>query len=342
MFLEMRRESVDRGKGTFPEHKGLLGYERTGMSKRYTYYGLPRGCETVLFPGCAFPGTRPDRTKEIFERLRKEDPCLGIVLDCCGRISQDLGRDAFSRAMMDEMGTYLVEHGVREVIVVCPNCYDMFKEYGTGLHVRMIYEVLPMAQDPSGVNSGHVVLHDPCGTRFHSDCHEAVRRHLDRAGVVFHDMDHAKEQTLCCGSGAGVDVLSPDLADRWMERTAAEVKGSMVATYCAGCTRKMGSHSKTVHVLDLLYEPEMALNGRSPVAGGHMTYLYRLRLKNHFRKTIHASASRERTYWAGERPKGVLCRALVLFLGIGLMVLVSLIPAVYRMYQKRHQGAEPM
>jgi hypothetical protein len=127
-----------------------------------------------------------------------------------------------------------------------------------------------------------------------------------------------------------------------MERTAAEVKGSMVATYCAECTRKMGSHSKTVHVLDLLCEPEMALNGRSPVAGGHMTYLYRLRLKGHFRKTIHASASRERTYWAGERPKGVLCRALVLFLGIGLMVLVSLIPAVYRMYQKRHQGAEPL
>jgi len=312
MFLEMRRESVDRGKGSFPEHKGLYSYERTGMSKRFTYYGLPRGCETVLFPGCAFPGTRPDRTKEIFERLRKEDPCLGIVLDCCGRISQGLGRDAFSRAMMDEMGAYLVEHGVREVIVVCPNCYDMFKEYGTGLHVRMVYEVLPMAQDASSGNRREVVLHDPCGTRFHSDCHDAVRRHLDRAGVVFHDMDRTREQTLCCGSGAGVDVLSPDLAGRWTERTAAEVKGRMVATYCAGCARKMDAHSETVHVLDLLCEPETALNGRSPVAGGHMTYLNRLRLKGHFRKTLHAAASRERTYWAGERPKGALGRALVL------------------------------
>lgn len=320
MFLEMRREAVERGRGTFPEHRGLLGYERTGMSKRFTYYGLPEGCETVLFPGCSFPGTRPERTKEIFGRLRKEDPCLGIVLDCCGRISESLGRDAFSRAMMDEMSTYLVEHGVREVIVVCPNCYDMFKEYGTGLEVRMVYEVLPKARDVSSGRNHKVVLHDPCGTRFHTDCHDAVRGHLQRAGVVVHDMDRSREQTLCCGSGAGVDALSPDLAGRWLERTAAGVRGGMVATYCAGCARKMGTHAKTVHVLDLLLEPEVALDGRSPVAGGIVTYLNRLRLKGYFRKTLHAAAVRERTYWAGERPKGVLGRALVLVAIIAAIV----------------------
>ncbi len=312
MFLEMRREAVERGRGTFPEHRGLLGYERTGMSQRFTYYGLPEGCETVLFPGCTFPGTRPDRTKEIFERLRKEDPCLGIVLDCCGRISESLGRDAFSRAMMDEMSAYLVEHGVREVIVVCPNCYDMFKEYGTGLHVRMVYEVLPMVKDDPGVKRGKVVLHDPCGTRFHSDCHDAVRRHLDRAGVVFHDMDQRGSRPCAAAAGPGSMLLSPDLAGRWMERTAAEVKGRMVATYCAGCTRKMALAFKNRPC------PRSALRSRDgperqeSCGRGAMTYLNRLRLKGHFRKTIHASASRERTYWARERPKGALCRALVL------------------------------
>ena len=50
LFLEMRREAVDRGAGTFPEHKGLLAYERTGLSKRFSWYGLPQGCTTIFFP----------------------------------------------------------------------------------------------------------------------------------------------------------------------------------------------------------------------------------------------------------------------------------------------------
>ncbi len=310
MFLEMRREAVDRGNGIFPEHKGLLDYERTGMSGRFTYYGLPEGCTGVLFPGCAFPGTRPARTKEVFEMLREEDPSLGIVLDCCGRISQSLGRDDFSRAMMEEMQGYLVDHGVKDVIVVCPNCYDMFRQYAPKLSVRMVYEVMP--ETGAASERGEVVIHDPCGTRFHTVCHDAVRECLKQAGVAAHDMGYARERTLCCGSGAGADALSPDLARQWMERSAGEAKGRTVATYCAGCVQKMDSHSRSVHVLDILCAPEQALAGKSPVSRGAITYLNRLRLKAHFRKNLRVAAWRKRTFWAGEKPKGALGRILVL------------------------------
>jgi Fe-S oxidoreductase len=327
MFLEMRREAVESGNGSFPEHKGLLSFERTGMSRRLTYYGLPEGCTTVLFPGCAFPGTRPERTKEIFGMLRMEDPRLGIVLDCCGRISQGLGREAFSRAMIEEMLSYLVDHKVRHVIVICPNCYDMFREYGSGLRVRMIYEVMPKIYDAPDLKKGEVVLHDPCGTRFHTGCHEAVRTLLAGTGVAARDMDHARELTLCCGSGAGADAVSPGLAARWLERTAGETQGRTIATYCAGCARKMGKHSRAVHVLDILVDPETALAGKSPVASAPFTYLNRLRLKGHFKKTVQAAASRERTFRAGEKPKGSLGRVLVL---AGIVAAIILVAAMLR------------
>lgn len=312
MFLEMRREAYERGNGTLPEHKGLTSFERTGMSRRFTWYGLPEGCTAVFFPGCALPGTRPGTTEKIFKMLREDDPCLGIVLDCCGRISEGLGRQAFANAMMDEMKSYLTAHGVSEVIVACPNCYYMFKEYAPGLRVRTVYEALQGKKHVPGAEKTEVVLHDPCATRFHTGCHDAVREVLGTVRVKVSDMDHTRELTLCCGNGAGVEAVSPDLAERWTRSCVERIQGRTMATYCAGCAQKLGSQAKTIHVLDILCDPDVALAGSAPVAKAPMTYLNRIRLKGRFQKSVSALHTRERTFRAAEKPKGALGRVLVL------------------------------
>ena len=179
LFLEMRREAASGGTADFPEHAGLVAYEQRGMSGRYTWYGLPEGCRAVFFPGCALPGTRPERTKQVYQTLRQSDPSVGIVLDCCGRISRDLGRESFFRAMFDEMTAYLTGNGVEKVLTACPNCYGIFKTYGKGLRVRMIYDALPDSAFPAGTRSGEILLHDPCGVRFHPEARTGVRRRLE-------------------------------------------------------------------------------------------------------------------------------------------------------------------
>ena len=130
MFQEMRREAVLWGRGEFPEHTALLKYEKRGTSKRYTWYGLPRGCDTVLFPGCTLPGTRPETVLNLFEHLRQSNPNLGVVLDCCIKPSLDLGRQDYFQTLFGEMTAYLLDQGIRNVWVACPNCYRVFKEYG--------------------------------------------------------------------------------------------------------------------------------------------------------------------------------------------------------------------
>ena len=142
MFLEMRREKMRRDPQPYAEHGGLLGYERKGMSKRFTYYALPTGCDTVFFPGCAFPGTRPEQTFKLYENMKQWIPRLGVVLDCCGKISHDLGREGYFQAMFGEMKDYLIGQGVKKVIVACPNCYRIFDLYGGGLTVGSVYDVL--------------------------------------------------------------------------------------------------------------------------------------------------------------------------------------------------------
>ncbi len=198
MFLEMRREAVRQGKGDYPEHAVILGYERRGTSRRYTWYGLPQGCDTVLFPGCTLPGTRPMRVKALYQQLRKSLPTLGIVLDCCSMPSHDLGREQVFHAMFGEMRTYLLGHGVRTVLVACPNCHKIFREYGEGLSVRTIYELLA-EHGPTQTEkvSGTVTVHDPCAVRFEDSIHDSVRKLI--AGTGTHRGRNApswKEDTL--------------------------------------------------------------------------------------------------------------------------------------------------
>src|SRR6266540_390441 len=140
LFLEMRRDVAMRGKTFLRGHSVLLNYEKRGTSRRYTWYGLPAGCDTVFFPGCALPGTRPDSVHHLFQLLQKSFPSLGMVLDCCSKPSHDLGREEHFHTMFGEMTQYLLQQGVKQVLVACPNCYQIFTEHGKGLKITTAYE----------------------------------------------------------------------------------------------------------------------------------------------------------------------------------------------------------
>ncbi|QEM68807.1 hypothetical protein FO488_11985 [Geobacter sp. FeAm09] len=290
LFLEMRREAVDRGFGSFREHKGLLGYERTGTSRRFTWYGLPEGCTTIFFPGCALPGTRPGVTLAVYEKLRETLPTLGLVLDCCTKPSHDLGREQHFSRMFGEMVAWLESHGIQRVLVACPNCYKVFSEYAPQFHTETVYEklagILPAAA--SEAPAAPVTIHDPCVVRFASAPQEAARGLVSRSGRVIEEMPHTRTRTLCCGEGGTVGALAPDLADGWGELRSGEAAGRQVVTYCAGCANHLGKRLTVSHVLDLVFDA-------SKPATGPITYVNRLRLKSRFKNIVPAAVTRERT-----------------------------------------------
>lgn len=205
MFLEMRRETVRRGKGDYSEHSVILGYEKRGTSKRYTYYAIPSGCDTVFFPGCTLPGTRPDKVLKLYVHLRKSMPSLGVVLDCCTKPSHDLGREKYFRAMFFEMRDYLLEKGVRNVIVACPSCYEIFHSYGGEIKVRTVYELMSENSLPESEQiDGLITVHDSCAVRFKESIHTAARDLIQKKGLTITEMEHSGKKTFCCGE----EVLS--------------------------------------------------------------------------------------------------------------------------------------
>ncbi|MFZ5568945.1 MAG: (Fe-S)-binding protein [Thermodesulfobacteriota bacterium] len=287
LFLAMRRDAAASGRVAFAAYKIILGYEKTGNSPLFTYYGLPQGCDTVFFPGCTFSGTRPRTTRHVFSLLQELIPNLGLVMDCCNKISHDLGRQNHFAAMFNPMRDFLIRHGIRRVLAACPNCYILFKTYGTALQVETIYEHISRNGVP-GNPGGHgpVTIHDPCPLRREDDVHNAVRDLAGRMGFSLRESKHKRDRTLCCGEGGSVGFVRGDLADEWRRRRRQEAEELPVLTYCAGCAGFLGRDMRTFHIADALISPRACIDGTAPVARAPFTYLNRLLLKRRFKREL--------------------------------------------------------
>jgi Fe-S oxidoreductase len=298
MFLAMRRYAVASGKVDLKKQKVLINFEKRGTSKRFSFYGLPTGCDTVLFPGCALSGSRQQRVMQLYDHLLDYFPNLGIVLDCCTKPSHDLGRTGFFNAMFSEMLQYLVGHNIKNILVACPSCYAVFSRYGKGLTTRTVYEILAREsrQPDSLLSAESLAVQDSCVARLEEDMQTSVRRLIKACGVSSEEMKHHGKKTLCCGEGGGAHFVAPDLAGNWAEMRRQEVKGKRIVTYCAGCANFLSKVSQTVHLLDLFFDPVAALAGRSRIAKSPFTYLNRLLLKWKCKKKMKYAFSRERTF----------------------------------------------
>jgi Fe-S oxidoreductase len=295
MFLEVRRHALAAGYGVAQSHAILLNYERRGLSRSFSFYGLPQGCTDVFFPGCALSGMYPARARQLFDVLSQAVPALGIVLDCCARPSHDLGRREPFDLIFREMTHYLGNRGVNRVWTACPSCHDIFRRYGNGLVARTVYELLAETPPPRPLRiNGVVAIHDPCVTRRDWDIQEAVRRLIRKTGPQVLDMPHERDKTVCCGEGGGVRFLQPALAQHWTAQRVRESRGARIVTYCAGCVAQLGSEISTVHILDYLFEPEAAAAGTVRPARSPWTYLNRLLLKHRLKRARTYLHTRER------------------------------------------------
>ncbi|MCF8056803.1 MAG: (Fe-S)-binding protein [Desulfocapsa sp.] len=289
MFLDMRRELVSRGEGNFRQHKTIRAYEKRGSSSLFSWFHLPENCHTVFFPGCALPGSSPHTLYHLFQLLWELSPALGLVFDCCSKPSHDLGDSSRFHKMFTELCEIFSAHSVTKILVACPNCYRVFKEYGGDLEVKSVYEELAESGRFTGEIGAAVTVHDPCGVRFSENVQQSVRTLLQQQGVTIREMKHNRRTSYCCGEGGSVGFLKSEFADNWTEKRVAEAGGNVIVSYCAGCTHFLGRRVTTVHLLDLLLSPQAVLEGKAKMSRFSFTYWNRYRLKQRLKKELPAA-----------------------------------------------------
>ena len=297
MFLTTRRIAVEREQGHFKEHKTILNYEKRGTSERFSHYYFPEKCDTIFFPGCALPGSRPDTLWKFFLLLREKYPRLGIVLDCCTKPTHDLGREKQFNTYFQELLHILTFHSIQNVLVACPSCYGIFTKYGEGLQVKTVYELLNREENRDllpEVKKAVVAVHDSCSTRFVDHIHQDIRDLLKKIGLELKEMTHNRKKTFCCGEGGSVPFLRPDLAREWTNKRLKETDNYRVMTYCAGCTHFLRKGVHTDHILDLVIKPEQTMAGKAKASRTPITYTNRWRLKKRLQKHFKDGVSGSR------------------------------------------------
>jgi Fe-S oxidoreductase len=283
MFLELRRRSVRKDRRILKAYKPLRLYEALGGSSALKGYFLPEGCHAVYFPGCALPGIRPEQTEKLFRYLQNKIPQLGLVLDCCGKPSHDLGdHEGFVEKNTRQLKR-LKEAGVRQIITSCSSCLRVFRQYAPEIEISMAYTHLSeLVQDPDslqrlqGISTRNYTVHDPCTVRFDAALQKSIRQLISSVGGTVIDMDHSGARTLCCGEGGAVGFVANEKKQSWQKKRKDEAGSLEMVTYCAGCTISLSSHA-TWHILDLVFP---AKNGNRPrLVKPPMTYINRYLFK---------------------------------------------------------------
>ncbi|WDP92048.1 MAG: (Fe-S)-binding protein [Desulfobacter sp.] len=312
MILKWRREAISSGQADLAPYRRILGYEKTGCSKRFSFYSLPRGCRTAFFPGCTLAGTRPGVTLAAYHYLGTRIPHAGMVLDCCTKPSHDLGRRDFFESMFFEMAGFLEENGVREIITACPSCRNIFDTCGK-FRVKTIYQI--MAEDPAHGKEGRspevpAVVQDPCQARLDTASQAAVRTLARHLGIAPVESRQSGSKTLCCGEGASAGCRNPGMATAWTRKRQKAAGGRDTLTYCAGCTARMNGEGNSRHLLDLVFDRAKALDGKPAVSRPPFTYINRLRLKQTLKRLPGERTTRERNFFHGKSRRTPLLKRI--------------------------------
>ena len=266
MFLAMRQEAAAQGLVDMKPYKPWLNYENMGSSPLFRRDLIPAGCSTVFFPGCSLPGTRPDAVRGLYRLLRKHDPAIGLVLDCCGKISHDLGLMERFEGIFNHLQQRLERHGVYRILTACPGCSKILRKYADGLEVVSVYEALLQGQGsgvrgqdselftaPSARNlDPAVVIHDPCPSRFDVAQQRAVRQLTRNCGYQVEELSSSGVMTRCCGQGGMVEGSVPGTVKREAAIIGTEAAGRPVVSSCGACCETLASSTPTAHIADLL------------------------------------------------------------------------------------------
>jgi Fe-S oxidoreductase len=142
-------------------------------------------------------------------------------------------KDVFDRLKNSNI-KYIKDSGIDTLITSCAECYRTFsKDYDLGIKVVHISELL----DKLGLKiNAEVTYHDPCRLGRHMGVYDAPRKALISNGVKIIEMEHSKENALCCGVSSFMNCNEQTKALRIARMEEARATGAKtLITTCSKC-----------------------------------------------------------------------------------------------------------
>ena len=152
---------------------------------------------------------------------------------------------------------YVHKRKIKEVIMLCPNCYAYLKPRMEEVKVVSIYEKLEEFEiGKKNLFPAKVFL--PCPDREKKELLGEIERYIEGKLIPI-------EEVQCCGLGGCAPVKEPELAKN-MGAALKNSGGQKIYSYCASCAGNLnrnGSKNVTHILTEILETDEKADTGKS-------------------------------------------------------------------------------
>lgn len=201
--------------------------------------------EVILFRGCTSRFRENELIESVSSCLRKKGIDFSTLTDesCCGIMLYIIGEDDLADKVVQANIKKFNSHNVKQIITICPGCYESFRDYylkHPEFNIKITF-AMDLFDDEQIDGTGHII-HDPCHA-------------LERSKQVRNIIQNVPPERAnsCCGFGAGITKGNKELGLKMAQQT---LSGDKVITYCPSCYHNLNkvNSEKTVDFFKLLDE----------------------------------------------------------------------------------------
>jgi len=283
LMNECRRQLVVDGFGPLEKQMKVIGgLQKKGNSvngdpaHRWDWLpeAFPRNqSDTLFYAGClpAYLVKNSARSSYLVLKTLGVDFMLDESEDCCGIYYYNAGRWDLAEDLFSRNRDRFKGMGIKRIITTCAGCFHCFKYYYPRLIPEWDLDVVHLVEIlPGLLESGQrrlrpvdktVTFLDSCRLGRKEGLYDPPRKILEQCGITVEEPSETREQASCCGAGAGIRSIYPQLSLDIALRTLDAAPAHTVTTSCPFCSFnlsyavKKGERDKDVtFITDLVLE----------------------------------------------------------------------------------------
>lgn len=207
------------------------------------------GSNTLYYPGCLTKGvlkTELENYKQIFNKLDIDFIMLPDNEVCCGLPVLNAGYKKELKELAKKNYELFKKNNIKKIITNCPSCYHTFNEIYPKLmrewNIKVEHAsvaILNALKEKNIKIQGQepVTYHDPCHLGRYSKIYDEPRQIIQLLGGKLIEMQHNRENSLCCGGGGGVRANFPELAKEIAKNRTSEApfEAEKIISPCGLC-----------------------------------------------------------------------------------------------------------